>query len=108
MSSRKHVLAGVAALGFMAALNPSPACAASFLAAAGPMQADPISASNGRLERIVFRAHSRRSTSYYCYPRSYWWFYRPYNTAQAGYARCMPYFHYPPGRRGRAGPRGMK
>jgi hypothetical protein len=38
--------------------------------------------------------HFRRSQSFYCYPRNYWWFYRPYTTAQQGYARCMPYFHY--------------
>ena len=38
----------------------------------------------------------RRGISYYCYPRNYWWFYRPYTTANDGYARCMPYFHYPP------------
>src|SRR5262245_11947559 len=24
--------------------------------------------------------HSRRVESYYCYPRNYWWFYRPYTT----------------------------
>ena len=29
------------------------------------------------------------------HPRNYWWFYRPYTTANDGYARCMPYFHYP-------------
>ena len=44
-----------------------------------------------QLERI---AHFRRKQSYYCYPKNYWWFYRPYTTAQEGYARCMPYFHY--------------
>jgi hypothetical protein len=39
-------------------------------------------------------AHFRKSQSFYCYPRNYWWFYRPYTTAQQNYARCMPYFHY--------------
>ena len=40
-------------------------------------------------------AHFRRTQSFYCYPRNYWWFYRPYTTAFDGHARCMPYFHYP-------------
>jgi hypothetical protein len=45
--------------------------------------------------------HRHRTQSFYCYPKNYWWFYRPYTTAPAGYARCMPYFHYlEPGARG--------
>ena len=45
--------------------------------------------------------HRHRAQSFYCYPKNYWWFYRPYTTAPAGYARCMPYFHYlEPGARG--------
>ena len=44
----------------------------------------------------VLLHHRRQATSYYCYPRNYWWFYRPYTTAKENYARCMPYFHYPP------------
>jgi hypothetical protein len=39
--------------------------------------------------------HSKRVESFYCYPRNYWWFYRPYTTDQDGHARCMPYFKYP-------------
>ena len=39
-------------------------------------------------------AHFSKVQSFYCYPRSYWWFYRPYTTAAQNYARCMPYFHY--------------
>lgn len=39
--------------------------------------------------------HRRRVQSFYCYPKTYWWFYRPYTTATNGHARCMPYFHYP-------------
>jgi hypothetical protein len=39
-------------------------------------------------------AHFRKAQSFYCYPRNYWWFYRPYTTAAQNYARCMPYFHY--------------
>ena len=53
--------------------------------------------------RIVQRVvHRHRVQSFYCYPRTYWWFYRPYTTALDGHARCMPYFHYlePSGRRG--------
>jgi hypothetical protein len=42
-------------------------------------------------QRVI---HRKRTQSFYCYPRNYWWFYRPYTTAQEGYARCMPYFHY--------------
>ena len=57
-----------------------------------------ILGSANRFERIVFHGHGPRSTSYYCYPRNYWWFYRPYTTANDGNARCMPYFHYPPAR----------
>jgi hypothetical protein len=44
---------------------------------------------------ILSTFHSGRTTSFYCYPRNYWWFYRPYTTAADGLARCMPYFHYP-------------
>ena len=47
----------------------------------------------GTLERVVFHGHATHGISYYCYPRNYWWFYRPYTTANDGYARCMPYFH---------------
>ena len=39
-------------------------------------------------------AHFRKVQSFYCYPKNYWWFYRPYTTAPMGNARCMPYFHY--------------
>jgi hypothetical protein len=43
---------------------------------------------------IRLAAHFRKVQSFYCYPKNYWWFYRPYTTAGQGYARCMPYFHY--------------
>ena len=42
----------------------------------------------------LLSAHFHKSQSFYCYPKTYWWFYRPYLTAQYNYARCMPYFHY--------------
>jgi len=38
--------------------------------------------------------HRHRTQSFYCYPKNYWWFYRPYTTGFDGHARCMPYFHY--------------
>ena len=41
--------------------------------------------------------HSKKARSYYCYPRVYWWFYRPYTTGTDGHPRCMPYFHIPGG-----------
>ena len=44
-------------------------------------------------ERVLLH-HRRRVQSFYCYPRNYWWFYRPYTTALDGHPRCMPYFHY--------------
>ena len=52
--------------------------------------------------RPVVFGHHRKIESY-CYPRNYWWFYRPYTTAYDDHARCMPYFHYldPYGRGGR-------
>jgi hypothetical protein len=62
-------------------------------------------------ERPLPAAHFRKSQSFYCYPRNYWWFYRPYTTAEQGYARCMPYFHYlgqPDGRRGANPDRAIK
>jgi hypothetical protein len=66
---------------------PTDAVAAAGKAAAGP---SPV-------------AHFRRSQSFYCYPKNYWWFYRPYKTAYDDHARCMPYFHYlEPGRGGRS------
>ncbi len=43
---------------------------------------------------LLLAAHFRKTQSFYCYPKNYWWFYRPYTTAPQGNARCMPYFHY--------------
>jgi hypothetical protein len=89
----------VAALALTVMLKPAPVEAAN--AAALALGAAP-SLSAGA-ERIGHRAmHRHRAQSFYCYPKNYWWFYRPYTTAEDGHARCMPYFHYlgPPGRRG--------
>ena len=95
-----------AALALSALLVPQPALAGG-LAGSGAAQAG-IEA-GGKLEHRVLHGHAKRGTSFYCYPRNYWWFYRPYTTAAQGYARCMPYFHYPPeGLRGRRGPYGVK
>ena len=91
MSSWKHVLGGVAAFGLAALLCPDGSGAANLTPriGMGPALGEPI-------ERVFFHGHSTRGISYYCYPKNYWWFYRPYTTANDGYARCMPYFHYPP------------
>lgn len=90
----------VATVCLLIAFKPEPARAESAAALARAVSAAAIGASQEG-PRLV--AHFRKSQSYYCYPRNYWWFYRPYTTAQQGYARCMPYFHYldePYGRRG--------
>ena len=82
-------LAVVATLGLLIVVKPTPASAGSAVALA-MMQAG---ADVAGLRVNV--AHFRRTQSFYCYPRNYWWFYRPYTTAFDGHARCMPYFHYP-------------
>jgi hypothetical protein len=89
MSLGRLVLAGVAACGFLAVL-PDPSDAAS-LAGVTAL----VSGATHPL-RVTFHGHAPSTTSFYCYPRTYWWFYRPYTTAQENYARCMPYFHFPP------------
>lgn len=38
--------------------------------------------------------HGKRVQSVYCLRTNYWWFYRPYTTAQEDFPRCEPYFHY--------------
>jgi hypothetical protein len=91
MSSWRHVLGGVAAVGLFGLIQPDISGAANLREGVDPGFGRP-------LERVVFHGHAPRNTSYYCYPRNYWWFYRPYTTANDGYARCMPYFHYPPHR----------
>jgi hypothetical protein len=91
MSSWKHVLDGIAAFGLVALLQPGVSSAASL-----PASESMAHVSGALLEPVIFHGHSPRGISYYCYPRNYWWFYRPYTTAGEDYARCMPYFHYPP------------
>jgi hypothetical protein len=97
MSCRKLALAGIAALSValsvilsvMAGLTPAQAASLAAVAAWRASPSEPL------FHPILF-GHFRHSASAYCYPRNYWWFYRPYTTADEGYARCMPYFHYPP------------
>jgi len=95
-------LAVVVALGLLVVVKPDPASAASALALA-MMQAGIDVATGVPPTPRVNVAHFRRSQSYYCYPRNYWWFYRPYTTGLDGHARCMPYFHYPEGQYGGRG-----
>ncbi len=67
-----------------------------FVLGAKPAAALPnlAGAMHGEVSGTVLLAHFRKVYSFYCYPKNYWWFYRPYTTAPMGYARCMPYFHY--------------
>ena len=90
-------LAAMAALGLLLIATPNPSTAAPALAPL-PLQALAPSLAGPRVS-----VHFRKSQSFYCYPRNYWWFYRPYTTAYDNHARCMPYFHYldPYGRGGR-------
>jgi hypothetical protein len=92
-------LAAVAALGLLIATEPAPAGA---LTLPG-LQAD-ASVRPALALPAAFHHHGRRTQSFYCYPRNYWWFYRPYTTAYDDHARCMPYFHYlePGAKSGRA------
>ncbi len=85
-------LAAIAVLSFLVVAKPEPARAGSAEALAA-LQVD-ASARPLLTPAGVFH-HSRRAQSFYCYPKNYWWFYRPYTTGQDGHARCMPYFHYP-------------
>ncbi len=90
-------LAAAAALGLLIAAKQDPASAAGVLTLAA-LQAD-ASVRPGPALPVAFHHHGRRTQSYYCYPKNYWWFYRPYTTAYDNHPRCMPYFHYlEPGR----------
>lgn len=79
-----------AALCFLLALKADPAAAQSAKARAD-LEAAAAAAIAPLGQRVI---HRRRAKSFYCYPKNYWWFYRPYTTAQENYPRCMPYFHY--------------
>ena len=86
-------LAVIATLCLLIASDVEPARAESPAALAATHSGMAAAREAGR-ERPLPAAHFRKSQSFYCYPRNYWWFYRPYTTAQQNYARCMPYFHY--------------
>ena len=91
-------LAAVAALGFL--ITAAPGSSASVAMVAAPQSSE----KPGLAIPVALHGHAGRTQSYYCYPRNYWWFYRPYTTAYDGHARCMPYFHYlEPGRGGKSG-----
>jgi hypothetical protein len=102
MRAGKLVFSIVATAVLFAALFPSAS------RAAGVMTPGAAIAPGLQAERVMFHAHSKRAISYYCYDRNYWWFYRPYGNGQEGYARCMPYFHYPPQAYGRGAPGEIK
>ena len=99
MGTYRLGLAVIVALSFLIVAKPEPARAGS-AAAVVALYAD--ASVRPALALPVLWHHSRRVQSYYCYPRNYWWFYRPYTTGQDGHARCMPYFHYPSYQDGRA------
>ena len=96
MGYRRLGLTVIAASCLFGIVDSEPAQAAPALIAGGHSS---LGANSMRIVEPVLHRH--RTQSFYCYPRNYWWFYRPYTTAPAGYARCMPYFHYlEPGARG--------
>ena len=76
-----------------------------FTAALSAIAAEPsLRAGAAAISEPVLLHHHRRVESFYCYPRNYWWFYRPYTTGLDGHARCMPYFNYLGPYEGRARP----
>jgi hypothetical protein len=105
MGFRGLGLATIAAFSLFAVANSEPLHAAS--AALSAVGAEPsFSAGAEALAEPVLMHHRRRVQSFYCYPRNYWWFYRPYTTGLDGHARCMPYFNYLGPYEGRARPDG--
>jgi hypothetical protein len=90
MGYRRLGLTVIAASCLFLCIEVRPAQAAS--AAALAVEAQSELGSIARIDQLVLHRH--RTQSFYCYPKNYWWFYRPYTTAPAGYARCMPYFRY--------------
>jgi len=100
MGYRRLGLAAVAAVSLVIAIaaKPEPARATGALALA-TIHAGLVPTAPAEVAGPLQIAHFRRAQSFYCYPKNYWWFYRPYTTAYDGHARCMPYFHYlEPGR----------
>jgi hypothetical protein len=100
MGYRRLGLAAVAAVSLIIAIaaKPEPARATGALALA-TTHAGLVATAPAEVTGPLLIAHFRRAQSFYCYPKNYWWFYRPYTTAYDDHARCMPYFHYlEPGR----------
>jgi hypothetical protein len=101
MGVRGLGLAFIAAFSLFAVAKAEPAHAAS--AALAAIRAElSLRAGAGPIAEPVLHRH--RAQSFYCYPRNYWWFYRPYTTGLDDHARCMPYFHYLAPYGGRAKP----
>ena len=91
MGFRGLGFATIAAFSLFAVANAEPVHAAS--AALSAIGAGPsFGAGAAPLPTPVFHRH--RVQSFYCYPRNYWWFYRPYTTGLDDHPRCMPYFNY--------------
>jgi hypothetical protein len=103
MRSGRLGLAAIVAATLSAGLCPSPSVATGVTPGGLATPAPSL-----RAGPVVFHAHSKRAISSYCYERNYWWFYRPYGNGKENHARCMHYFHYPPGAYGRAGPGEVK
>ncbi len=83
-------LAALATLCLLFALRPLPAAAQALaMAREGAL----LAAEEAGLRPLAI-AHFRKQYTFYCHPKTYWWFYRPYASASQQYARCMPYFHY--------------
>jgi hypothetical protein len=93
-------LAVVVASSLLIVVKSTPASAGGALALA-MMRAGADVATGAVATSPRMNVHFKKTRSYYCYPRNYWWFYRPYTTGLDGHARCMPYFHYPEGPYGR-------
>lgn len=109
MAYRGLGLATIVAAGLFVLPTLEPAYAASAALSAVEAQSS-FRAGAAPIQERALLHHRRRVQSFYCYPRNYWWFYRPYTTALDGHARCMPYFHYlgPYDRRGASPDRYVK
>ena len=106
MGNYRLGLAALAAIGLLAALPSGPAEAVGLTPDVSLRGLAPSAAIAVDQEGRNFH-HGKRAQSVYCLRRNYWWFYRPYTTAQEDFARCEPYFHYlEPAYEGRGARRG--
>lgn len=92
MDGYKPGLAVLAAACTFIALTPVSAQAQGAGAIAMALSSAESVSGGSPLHRVT--VHRKRVSSFYCYPRKYWWFYRPYTTDPQNHERCMPYFHY--------------